>query len=88
MTSRFVVLAIVPLVVASYLIRTVLIAVFHGRAPRVAAAADRLWAWVPLVVVLLAITFVSPILGVVATVAMAIFLTSNRAIGSPFRPRR
>jgi hypothetical protein len=54
----------------------------------VAAAVDRWWVWAPLVVVLASIAFVQPLLGAAAAIGLAVFLTSSRATGSPFRPRR
>jgi Na+-driven multidrug efflux pump len=86
-TARFAVLAL-PLVAAAFVVRSVLSLALRTRAPRAAAAIDRWWVWAPLVVILVAIFVVNPLAGVVATIAMGVFLTSSRAVGSPFRPRR
>ena len=82
------VVALVPVIVASYLVKTVLTVLMRRRLPRAAAVVDQTWAWVPLVVVLIVVTVAEPVVGLLATFAMVVFLTSDRAIGSPFRPRR
>ena len=87
MTAGFAVIAL-PLIAVAFVARTVLVLALRKRAPRAAEAVDRLWVWVPLVVVLAAIFVVNPLAGVAATIALGVFLTSSRAIGSPFRPRR
>jgi len=86
--GRFVVLALVPVAIAAYVVRTVLVYGLRHRAPRVAGAVDRWWAWAPLVVVVVALAFVHPLLGLAAVVACYLFLTSSLATGSPFKPRR
>jgi Na+-driven multidrug efflux pump len=85
---RFAVLVLVPVVAVAFAVRTLLVVATRSRAPAAAAAVDRWWVWVPLVVVLAAITFVQPLLGAAAALGLAVFLTSTRATGSPFRPRR
>ena len=86
--SRWLVVALVPLALGCYAVRTVLVHALRGRAPRAAAAVDQWWAWVPLVVVIVALAFVHPLIGVAAALAAYLFLTSSWAAGSPFRPRR
>ena len=88
MPTRFVILALIPIALASYLLRTLVVVAFRTRAPRVATAADALWAWVPLLVVLVVLAIVNPILGLAASIAVVLFLRSGLGIGSPFRPRR
>jgi hypothetical protein len=85
---RFAVLVLVPVVAIAFAVRTLLVLATRKRAPGAAAAVDRWWVWVPLVVVLAAITLVQPLLGAAAAIGLAAFLTSSRAKGSPFRPRR
>ena len=85
---RFAVLVLVPVVAIAFAVRTLLVLATRTRAPAAAAAVDRWWVWAPLVVVLAAITFVQPLLGAAAAIGLAVFLTSSRAKGSPFRPRR
>jgi len=87
-SARFVVLALVPIAMASYILRTLLLVLLGGRSPRAATAIDVGWRWLPLVVVLIVVTWAQPLLGVAGVVATALFLTSSRAYGSPFRPRR
>ena len=86
--NRFVILALVPVALTCYLVRTVLYYGLRRRAPGVAAAVDRWWAWVPLLVVIVALGFVHPLLAIVAALGAVVFLTSSRAVGSPFKPRR
>jgi uncharacterized membrane protein len=86
--NRSGVLAVVPLALGCYVVRTILVYALRRRAPSVAAAVDRWWAWVPLVVVVVALGFVHPLIGIAAAVACYLFMTSSRGRGSPFRPRR
>ena len=88
MVSRSVVVALVPLALACYAVRTVLVVLLRRRAPRAADAVDRWWAWVPLGVVVVALGFVHPLIGIGAAVVAYLFLTSSWAVGSPFKPRR
>jgi hypothetical protein len=85
--SRAVILVLIPIAAASYAVRTLVLAVLGEKAPRVAAAVDASWAWVPLIAVLVVVTIANVAVGVLAAVAMLVFLTSSHAIGSPFRPR-
>ena len=86
--TRFVVLALIPVALASWAIKSVLVAAFRTRAPAAAAFVEQWWTWVPLVVVIVALAVVHPLLGLAAVVAAYLFLTSTHATGSPFRPRR
>lgn len=72
----------------AFLARVVIVAVSRRRWPSVAAAANRWWAWAPLVVVCLFAIWLLPVVGVALTVGLVVALTRSRAIGSPFRPRR
>ena len=86
--NRGVVLSLIPIALASYIVRTLLLTLLGTRAPRAAAVADASWGWVPLVVLVVVVTVASPVLGLVATVAMVLFLRSSYAIGSPLRRGR
>ena len=86
--TRWVVVALVPVALGCYVVRTILVLGLRRRAPRAAAAVDTWWAWVPLAVVIVALGFVHPLIGVGAATASYLFLTSSLARGSPFRPRR
>ena len=90
MSGRFSfgVLALVPVAIAAYAVRTVLVLLLRDRAPRVAAAVDDHWTWAPLLVVLVVLTMVHPLLGLGASAVTVLVLTSSHAVGSPFRPRR
>jgi Mn2+/Fe2+ NRAMP family transporter len=85
---RFVVLLLVPVAVVSYVAGRLLVVLCRDRAPRIAAIAEAWSPWLPVLVVLVALAFVHPAIAVVGGAGLAIFLTSSRAIGSPFRPRR
>jgi hypothetical protein len=63
----------------AFVARVVIVAITRRRWPSVAVAADRWWAWAPLVVVCLFAIW---------TVGLVVALTRSRATGSPFRPRR
>jgi hypothetical protein len=68
--------------------RLVLTSVTRRRWPAVAAAVERWWVWVPLAVVAAAAIWVVPVFGAIVTGGMLIALTTGKAVGSPFRPRR
>jgi hypothetical protein len=72
----------------AFFARVVIVAITRRRWPSVAVAADRWWAWAPLVVVCLFAIWLLPVAGVVLTVGLVVALTRSRATGSPFRPRR
>jgi hypothetical protein len=84
----FAVVSLVPVVIASYLLRTILVLLFRRSAPRAAAFVDRWWAWAPLAVLLVLLTVTHPLIGLAGVIACYLFLTSSRATGSPFKPRR
>jgi hypothetical protein len=86
--ARFIVLALIPVAIASWAVKSVLVAALATRAPATASFIERWWTWVPLLVVIVALTFVHPLVGLAAVGAAYLFLTSTHAIGSPFRPRR
>jgi hypothetical protein len=86
--GREVVLALLPVTAAAFVVRTALVALLRRRSPTAAAAVDRWWTWTPLAVVLVAFTFVHPLLGIGVAVLLYLVLTSARAAGSPLRPRR
>jgi hypothetical protein len=81
-------LALVAVIAATFAVRVGLVVALRRRHPAAAAAIERWWAWVPLVVVAVAISATEPLLGIPLSLAMAWWLTRADAIGSPFRPRR
>jgi hypothetical protein len=85
---RLIVLWVIPLVAAAWVLRTALVLGLRARWPAAARWVDRWWLWAPLVFVLVAVTVVQPLLGVAGAVVLWFALTSARAAGSPFRPRR
>jgi hypothetical protein len=85
---RFVVLWLVPIAVASFLVRWLLQATVGRRAPRLAAAADAWLPWAPVLAVVVALTIFHPLVGLAAAVVAYLFLTSSLAVGSPLKPRR
>ena len=72
----------------AFAVRCVAVLALGRRWPVVADLVDRWWPWVPVVVVLVAITIAVPIVGVVLTVGLIVAVTRAGATGSPFRPRR
>ena len=81
-------LALVAVVGVAFVVRLGLVLALRRRHPGAADAVERWWAWVPLVVVAVAISVSEPLLGIPLSLAMAWWLTRADAIGSPFRPRR
>ena len=90
---------LIPLAVAAYLARTIAIAVLRPRHPDAADAVNRWWIWTPLVAVLVVvavllvlITWNTPLLGITLTIGVGIAVYrgffSASSVGSPFRPRR
>jgi hypothetical protein len=73
---------------AAFVAGAVLVALTRRSWPSVAAAIERWWVWIPLVVVYLFAIWLVPPIGVVVTIVALIMLTRTDAIGSPFRPRR
>ena len=88
MAWRWVILLVIPIAVAAFVVRTVLVLALQRLAPNAAAFVDRWWPWVPLLVVLVLLFLVHPVVGIAATLGSWLFLTSSMAVGSPFRPRR
>jgi hypothetical protein len=73
---------VAAIIVAAFLLRTVLVLALERVAPGAAACVDRWWVWAPLAVVLIGTTLWVPLLGLAATVGaiISIALDPKRAL--------
>jgi hypothetical protein len=68
---------VAAIVVAAFVLRTVLVLALRPWAPRAAAFVDRWWVWSPLAVILIATTLWIPWLGLVAALAAVIVIVRD-----------
>lgn len=76
---------LVPVVVAAFVVRLILVAVLRDRHPWAAAFVVRNWAWLPLIAVVVTLTLWSWPLGALAAAVATVIIARPGAFGLPSR---
>ena len=76
---------VLVLVVGAFVLRTVLVVILRATAPRYVSLVERWWVWLPLAIILVAVTIWQPIVGLVVIGVTAVVVSRDDHIDLPWR---